>query len=261
MSSPTQSTEVPDEAVEAAAQVRRGPNWKGLVRGKETPSREQAKLEKKAEEERVLAEIRAELRAAAPFIRNQEHQRLKEALEEKWPKHASDEFKNGFDDALKCLEAAFQDNLDPSGEQGEEELPQQLRAMAESLTGCGREEAQALVNEFIASQAATDPSKEEQLLERAEESYVQSPLATQVIKQLKTRENEAKEKLDRLTKQREFVGVERSAPATPTQLVAYTEKRIYRDAILTVSDTDLELHVFADAPPRASSEEVGGDGE
>ena len=55
--------------------------------------------------------------------------------------------------------------------------------------------------------------------------------------------------------------VKRSTPASPAQLLAYTEKRIYRDAILTVSDADLQLHVFGNAHPGASSKEVGGDGE
>lgn len=72
--------EVPEEAVETVATKRRGPNWKGLLRGKNTPARRLGAQEKKAEEKKVLAEIRADLEAAAPAIRNQERQQILEAL-------------------------------------------------------------------------------------------------------------------------------------------------------------------------------------
>lgn len=71
---------VPEEAAEAVAVFRLGPNWKGLVRGKDTPARRQAEQEKKAKEEALLAEIRTELQAAAPAIRSQERERVRATL-------------------------------------------------------------------------------------------------------------------------------------------------------------------------------------
>lgn len=53
----------------------------------------------------VVIALEADLPKIIDQARQSERERVREALEEKWPKLASDEFKNGFDDALKCLEA------------------------------------------------------------------------------------------------------------------------------------------------------------
>lgn len=71
------------------------------------------------------------------------------------------------------------------------------------------------------------------------DDYELSGLAKQVIERLEARETEAKDKLDRRKNQ-----LGSRVNDDPGALVAYTEKRIYRDAILTVSDTDLERHVY-----------------
>jgi hypothetical protein len=89
-----------------------------------------------------------------------------------------------------------------------------------------------------------------------DDGYIRSGLATEVIDHLKAREKEAAEQLERLTKARKAEGVERSAPATAAQLVAYTEKRIYRDVILTLADTDYERHTLGE--PDCSEDQ--GDG-
>jgi len=94
--------------------------------------------------------------------------------------------------------------------------------------------------EFVlAHTRPVDPSGEEKRqVEKRAEGYVQSPLAKRVIEQLEAREAEAKDALEKW--KAEHPGRHDS----PSALVSYTEKRIYRDSILTVADTDLELHLF-----------------
>ena len=71
------------------------------------------------------------------------------------------------------------------------------------------------------------------------DDYEISALAKQVIERLEVREAEAKDKVDRRINQ-----LGSRVNDDEDALIAYTEKRIYRDAILTVSDTDLERHVY-----------------
>jgi hypothetical protein len=96
--------------------------------------------------------------------------------------------------------------------------------------------------------------------ERTTKNYERSGLATEVIECLETREAEVKERLKRLTGAREAEGVERGGPATGGQLVAYTEARIYRDAILTVADRDLERHLLGPATADHAATLSGGTG-
>ena len=91
--------------------------------------------------------------------------------------------------------------------------------------------------------------------------YRRSDLAEDIIGRLEPRETEAKETLDRLKAKREEEGTPKSAPASPAELVAYTEKRIYREAILAVADSDYERFFFATSTqpvPSCLSEEGFG---
>lgn len=188
------------------------------------------------------------LAAAAPAIRNQERQRIQGALNQ-LPRYRDDGagvivggWKIDLDAALAAL-----DTLDPSGED------------CELCGGSGLPGFQARIDagepcddcNGTGKKPVVDPSGEQEDVER----YVRGDLAEEVIERLEERETEAKETLERLNKKREAEGVERSAPASPGQLVAYTEKRIYRDAIYIVSDTDLELHVFPATPATDPSKE------
>lgn len=167
---------------------------------------------------RVDNGIVANIYEHADAIRNQERQRIQEALlNETVRREIADIAANNGDAediaqlVIKLLAGRLAlDTLDPSGEQGEEK----------------------------------------QHVDERVESYVQSPLAGQVIEQLEARETEAKEALEKW--KAEHPGYHDS----PSALVSYTEKRIYRDAILTVADTDLELHVFAATPATDPSKEV-----
>jgi hypothetical protein len=72
------------------------------------------------------------------------------------------------------------------------------------------------------------------------DDYERSGLATEAIECLEAREAQAKDKLDRRKNQLGAkVNDDRDA------LIAYTERRIYRDAILVIADTDLMRHVYS----------------
>lgn len=96
--------------------------------------------------------------------------------------------------------------------------------------------------------------------EGPEDDYKRSALAEEVIERLKAREAEAKERLESATASAESRGWEKTKPAEPAQLVAYTEKRIYRDAILAVSDTDAERYFFGRPTPQQGPPVSGGGG-
>jgi hypothetical protein len=81
------------------------------------------------------------------------------------------------------------------------------------------------------------------------ENYERCGLADEVIERLEAREAEAAKKLE------EWKADHPGRHDSPSALVFYTEKRIYRDAILAVADTDLEGYVFGRAtvsPPRST---------
>lgn len=68
--------------------------------------------------------------------------------------------------------------------------------------------------------------------------YVRSPVIEAAIERLEEREKEAAKRLAELTAERDPMGTSRGA------LLRYTEKLIYRDAILIVADADYERHVL-----------------
>jgi hypothetical protein len=96
--------QVSDEAVEALAE--RDPNWAGCVEALANPDRYPETLGAwRSRQEKICARARADLEAAAPAIRNQERQRIREALIEQLGREAPD---NDYDcDHIGAVEDAF----------------------------------------------------------------------------------------------------------------------------------------------------------